>query len=511
MIRSSIILSVIMLFIMESKGQPAAPDTLVLINSGEVIKEGIALHDQKKYDLAIAKYLTVPESDTNYVWMCSELVGSYTQNKEYEKAIELARQLLNNRSAYQSLLYCALGNAYDDNGQSDKAIETYQAGLQAYPYDYLLHYNLGIAWNKQKESDKAVKQFTQAITVNPFHANSHLYLAEVMIKQGRKSRAMMCLGTYLALVPNNNAVLVLFNDLLKNSLTFQNTQPLAETTNAFYQTDLLINSNAALDGKFKSSVAFKAPVVQQTELLLESLQPDQTDDFWMEFYVPFYHKIHQNNAQQAFLYHLLTSVDHKSVKKWLSSHKKDSEKFYDLANKYLKTYRSQHTATVDGKTGTYSFWYYNNNKLNAIGNQVDEKTYAGPWIFYYPNGEVKAARTYTDKGYKTGNWHYHYADGTPEKTETYDANGKVTGTTVHFHENSKVAYEIPYKADKAEGIVKIYFPCGQLKEELAYKNDQRHGPGTVYYNTGQISHQYAHHEGALTGAYTSYYTSGKIS
>jgi uncharacterized protein len=487
------------------QSDPAIP----LIHSGKVLQEGIALRNDKEYEKSIQTFLTIPKSDTNWVWMRSELIISYLDNKEFDKAIALGEEAIKERSEYRARFYLALANAYYGNEQTDKAIPIYEAGLKLYPYDYLLHYNVGVALAKKETWDASISHLQQAISLNPHYANSHLFLGNIMITQGKKSRAMMSLGAYLALVPTNNAVLVLLNNLANNAVAYENSNPVEEKGASFNELDLLIKSNAALDKKFKSSVAFKAPVAQQMELMLESLPNDKNkDDFWMQFYVPFYEKINQGGLKTAFIYHILSSVDDKGVKRWLNSNKKELDKFYGLANQQLKEFRSQHTATVRGEKALYSFWYYDNHRHNAIGNQINDDHYIGPWVFYYPNGELKAEGNYTKEGKKTGKWSYYYADGSLKKVEEHDAEGLLKGIAIFYHQNGKIQNEITYKAGKIDGRVTIYYPCGQLKEELHFKDNQREGAGTTYTLGGQLNSRYTYKDNLLVGPFTYYHKNG---
>src|SRR5690606_14695031 len=117
------------------------------------------LHDDGKYKEAIDKFLSIPESDTNYVLMQAELLNSYVQNKDYDKAVPLGKSLLATPSPYKAIVYSALGTAYDDNKEYESAMKIYKEGLQHYPYDYLLHYNLGVSFLRQEKYDLGIEQF----------------------------------------------------------------------------------------------------------------------------------------------------------------------------------------------------------------------------------------------------------------------------------------------------------------------------------------------------------------
>jgi len=57
-----------------------------LINSREIIAKAVALHDAGKHKEAIAEYLKVPASDTNYAQVLTEMVISYYADSNYVTA-----------------------------------------------------------------------------------------------------------------------------------------------------------------------------------------------------------------------------------------------------------------------------------------------------------------------------------------------------------------------------------------------------------------------------------------
>src|SRR5262249_35809447 len=57
-----------------------------LINSGEIIKEAVKLHDEGKYKEAISLYKKINRSDTNYVFAMYELALSYSADSQYNAA-----------------------------------------------------------------------------------------------------------------------------------------------------------------------------------------------------------------------------------------------------------------------------------------------------------------------------------------------------------------------------------------------------------------------------------------
>ena len=485
-------------------------DSIPLINSDEVITAALELNDEGSYAEAIEMLQTIPESDSNYYKMLSKLMLTYLSVKEYDKACETGIKGINATSAHKALFYTGTGNAFDKLEKKDSAVLIYKEGLKIYPYDYLLYYNLGLTLLSQDKIDESIAAFQKAIQLNPFHSTSHLMLGNIMAGRGQKTKAALSMATHLALSPTNNKALVLLNDLLKDALTYEGSLPGASEDKVFYEMDLLIRSKAALDEKYKTAIKFKAPVAQQLELVFSKLKMDAaSDDFWMKNYVPLFVNLYEQGLQEAFIYHILTSTGDKNVDKYIKSHGDEMTNFYNHANQSFYNMREYHQAEVGGQEGKYKFWFYDNNQLNAIGNENNEGAQVGPWEFFHGNGEKLAIGSFNGSGEKIGKWEYFYDDGTLEKTEVYDENGDLNSPVYFYAKNGKVINEIPYKNNEVNGLVKIFYVCGNIKEEVPYKDGSIHGQGQTYYLNGGVDLQYSYQNDTLEGAYISFYRNGQ--
>src|SRR5674476_456189 len=84
--------------------------------SETIIKDGIKLYDEGKYQDAIKLFGQVNENDSNYVWMLSELCLAFLQTKDYDSAIYYAEKGLQFPSGLKQHLMRSLGTAYDGEG-----------------------------------------------------------------------------------------------------------------------------------------------------------------------------------------------------------------------------------------------------------------------------------------------------------------------------------------------------------------------------------------------------------
>jgi len=478
-----------------------------LINSGEVIKQAVVLTDSARYEDAIALFKTVPQRDTNYVYMLSELALTYNANKNYKEAIETCEEGLKHTSEYKAHLIRTLGSALDKEGNLEKCVQVFEAGIKEFPYDYLLHYNLGVAYYNHAQYEKAADCFFTTLGINPYHTGSHLNLGRMSAYQGKKVRAMMAMGMYLSIANTDNDRLVFLEHLVNNELKDEGTLPFAGK-NSFEKLDQIIRAKVVNDKNFKQRVPISAMLVRQYQLLIEqlSLAENNPDDPWVKFYMPFYQRIQRDDMLEPFLYHLLASINNDDVKKWSKKNEKRLNQFYTLANDELRAHRNTKVLPTElGFKNPVPFWYNDDNQVVSMGHKDEKGNAIGKWMYYSPNGVRIAEGSFDDQGNKINTWYYFHENGNPKSIENYSS-GEIK-TYTRYNEPINRYY---LKDDLVNGQAEIFFRCGQLKENLSYNLGKRSGPGKTFYLNGQVEAEYNYKDNNLDGSYSVYFEDGKV-
>ena len=172
-------------------------------NANQLLQEGIALHDARKYDKALKKYeealKLLPKSPVIYY----EMAITYFQKQDYKKAIKYSNKAIKSKSKSTVPAYVIKGSALDMMDKTKKSIKLFESVIADYPNDYLLYYNLALNYYKIEELKKAEQSLMKAIGVNPEHASSHLMLGYVEYDRGRKIPSMMALTYFLFLEPTS--------------------------------------------------------------------------------------------------------------------------------------------------------------------------------------------------------------------------------------------------------------------------------------------------------------------
>lgn len=118
----------------------------------------------------------------------SKLAASYYENGQIEKAIETYQKAVRiNPEDFDSWYY--LGVAYGDTNQWNKAIEALQKALSINPEGYVAWSVLGYAYRNSNETAKAVEAFQQALHINPKDAIAWYNLGLSFMHTGEDKKA----------------------------------------------------------------------------------------------------------------------------------------------------------------------------------------------------------------------------------------------------------------------------------------------------------------------------------
>src|SRR4051812_36558768 len=94
-----------------------------LIDSKEVIEQGVKFHEAGKYKEAIAEYLKVPASDTGYSAVLHELIMSYYSDSNFVEAEKYGQLALRLYPDNNTQWYALLASVYDDTKRTDLALK----------------------------------------------------------------------------------------------------------------------------------------------------------------------------------------------------------------------------------------------------------------------------------------------------------------------------------------------------------------------------------------------------
>ena len=461
---------------------------------GQLIKEGIELHDKEDYVGAIAKYQAVTPGDSTYATAQSEMALSLHSSGKNEEAVAAARRAIA-LNPFEPQTYNTLANAQEELKQIDAAKATYAQALHLFPYSQSLYYNQGVMQVQAALAADGLASLEHSMELSPLHPNTHRVLGLLAAEQGQSAHALISWLTYLALAgtgTNSHSVLVQAERLSQGVAVVEDKEkvkPVAPNE-AFAELDQLLESKVALQKDYVSKVKFAAAVVKQTQLLVEKFPVDgPATDFWIRAYGPMVAALRKDDNLTAFTYLILQSADDAKATAWIKSNKGKVEAMVKAVLTPLVNLRGEQQV-VGGAAGQRRAGWYSEGKPEGLGAGSNEsgkfKHGAGEWISLTTAGSVDAMGSYNAAGERTGTWKALRPDGTVDKTFSYNDKGEREGVSHEFHPNGQPSYDVPYRAGKVEGVVVAYNECGTRISTRSFKAGNLEGPYASYYDTGQL-------------------------
>lgn len=174
--------------------------------------------------------------------------------------------------------------------------------------------------------------------------------------------------------------------------------------------------------------------------------------------------------------------------------------------------------------------YYENGRLKTHCTHIDDNAY-GSYVEYYDNKENSIATEYyvENDTIKGAAYNYHF-DGSLQLASRYDESGKLIYTCSYHPDKSKArevyyyhgapCFLISYNRNNevvvrdtlvnGNGILKLYYPEGQLKSTIPYVGGAAEGTMITYNLHGQIIDSTTYLSGHNNGMARSFYPTGEL-
>jgi tetratricopeptide (TPR) repeat protein len=301
-----------------------------------VMREGIALYDQGKYDDALVRYEQILKANPNSTGAMYEIAMTYQQKRQFQMAIDLAAKGTEYSSPQLPQFYALIGNILDTQGQTEKAIEVYKKGIALNtPNAGTLYLNMGVSYeNGMKDFVSAKTAFKEGALVDSAYPGLHLQLATIYLGQGLKTPVFMAYSRFLVLEPNTPRAQTAYNAwraMLDNRATpvVPPGSPLYDYIHSPQLTDEgdLTQLDAAL---ITSKAAAAAPGKTQIQLLVDQVDNlfgayatmpagKDKDTFLWKYYIPYSLEMKQKGFVEPFVYFINQSTNLPGVRDWLNA------------------------------------------------------------------------------------------------------------------------------------------------------------------------------------------------
>ncbi|MBO9573046.1 MAG: tetratricopeptide repeat protein, partial [Chitinophagaceae bacterium] len=295
-----------------------------LVNSGEEIAEGLKLYENDKYKEAIEHYAKVGSHDTNYVWALYELARTCSADSQFVRGMEYCKQGLAHYDDRERLpdFLTLQGILYDNLGQPQTALLVFDSALIKYPAYTNLYVNKGNTLFYQKKYNEAAEVFKQGLLINPYSSLLHFNLGVTALNQGNAVGAFLSLTTYLILDPSgvyskSSISLLSSISLAKDNIIEAVGKRDQEIPDNFAQIEQIVLSKIALEKSYKPIIKIDDKISRQMQVIFEKLEYDpSSNDFWMQYYVPYFQKLFADKKFEVMVNYAFSSVDIDAIKKY---------------------------------------------------------------------------------------------------------------------------------------------------------------------------------------------------
>jgi tetratricopeptide (TPR) repeat protein len=189
--------------------------------SFEFLEKGNQLLNEQKYDEALAAYQQFLEKNPQAYQVKVSLADCYRGKGEYDKAIEIYNQALEEAKTDAALgkeitakAFSGIGNCYLKQDKIPEAQKLFEQSIENSPDDEILAYNVGEIYFSNQKYDEAIRYFELAAKIKPEWPDSYLKLGYVYLNKSDMPAAIQQFDKFLSLEPDTER-----SALVKNILS----------------------------------------------------------------------------------------------------------------------------------------------------------------------------------------------------------------------------------------------------------------------------------------------------
>lgn len=305
-------------------------------------KQGIKAIEQEQWFTAEALLSKALSAGEDRLQCSYELAWVYYCNKEYNKAIEVLSPFLQDKDSVPSDIYQLLGNAYDESGNSYKAVDIYTLGLKQYPKAGNLYLEMGNIKFKEGNYREALYWYEKGIEAQPLFASNYYRAAKVFFMSTEVVWGLLYGEIFMILEPESSRSKEFSKELYNaytESVTLKNNRVITNFNNniivysdSFERKNLFpptFDSLMTLACKGQRSVTIASLNTIRKNFL--SLLYSKAKDFDNPLFA-YEQSLISNGLFEAYNYHIFAYGNTKESSAWINSHKAQWNKLI----KYLK-------------------------------------------------------------------------------------------------------------------------------------------------------------------------------
>jgi tetratricopeptide (TPR) repeat protein len=324
----------------------AAQDLSLMLN------RGIKLHDEDKFEEAIATYDSLIATDASAYLAYYEKSLSLMKWGKYQESIDISTWALKNfpTGEENASFYINTGTCWDLLKNPKKALEVYDEGIKKYPEKSLLYFNKAITLYNTGKLEETEAAIEKSIRYNPYHASSHQVMA-VLKSQTNRYYSLLAGLFFMTIEPTGKRAegrLQLIEDAIAanvqkkddKNVTINLSMPdnKKKTANDFSMMEMVVSMSVALDHDEKNKKETKP---QRMQRILETAfgvlsEQEKGSGFGWEVYVPFFSDLKKKGYLETYSHVMYASADDEANDEWLEKNSAKVEDYLAWVQAYYK-------------------------------------------------------------------------------------------------------------------------------------------------------------------------------
>ena len=314
---SRYILFILLLLTVDASAQRERRDSLLQI--GYVMRErGNYIEAMRFFAEVGGDVGTLEEAQTRY------------EMGEMNRAIRLCKQLIEHESQCSDDANLIIARAREAQGYKRVATSKYKKLTRKGNAEALYYWALML--QRSGHNAKATEMLQKSIRANSANRNPHELLAEIMIDNGDRYRAILPL-TYSLLLPDDTA------SLRRSAMQLEflwrpKANLLKRIANSNLDKDEKSNAFARMMDSYiyhwtDTAKVRSSSIRTFTPILINKLKENQMMqmDWWQVVYADFLLSIEEAGHTEAFLYHITAALTPEETKSWIESHESEYASF----------------------------------------------------------------------------------------------------------------------------------------------------------------------------------------
>lgn len=303
--------------------------------------QGIEECDAGNYEEALILFDKALELDPGNVIYIYEKGYVYYMEKDYQLAIDIIEPLLDGTNSKDSF-FQLVGNSYDFLSKDEKALEVYNKGIEKFPESGKLHLEKANLFYQNGETLKAVDEWEKGIEVDPYFPSNYYNLALFFANTEEEIWALLYGEIFMNLEKNSERtyeISKLLYDTYKNTIKIINDEEIhvSITKNVVYiEPDKVTNIENRFETYYEIAIAIAAVALvdgyslknlyEMRKSFLKIWNEKSSKDF-QNALIDWQNKLMDEGFFKMYSYWLLSQGREKEFKEFLNENESEFDEF----------------------------------------------------------------------------------------------------------------------------------------------------------------------------------------